>query len=235
MNEQYRYDPLQRLTNSSLTSSGSTTTSWYGYNNLGNRVRQKLKSTITRYTSNAVSELTNSTMYSTPQTLIAYSYDPNGNMNSRSITMAGTVNWAYTWDASNRLLKVTNSPGKVLYAYDGMGRMVEQVEASSTWFLAYKGSEVLYRNLLNTNNQAYVFAAGMKIARVVDRTAMYYYHTDALGSTRMITYNDATYVFIDNYQPFGKDNGTPKGNLTNTEKDRFTGKPYSSSTGLYYY
>src|SRR5207249_445305 len=144
VNEQYRYDPLQRLTNSSVTGSGSTTTSWYEYNNLGNRVRQKLNSTITRYTYNAVSELTNSTLYSTPQTLIAYSYDPKGNMNSRSITTTGAVNWVYTWDASNRLLKVTNSTGKVLYAYDGMGRMVEQVEASSTWFLAYMGSEVLY-------------------------------------------------------------------------------------------
>src|SRR5438093_11159169 len=75
----------------------------------------------------------------------------------------------------------------------------------------------------------------MKIARVVDRTAMYYYHTDALGSTRMITYNDATYVFIDNYQPFGKDNGTPRGSLKNSETDKFTGKPFSVSTGLYYY
>src|SRR5437867_10780202 len=50
----------------------------------------------------------------------------------------------------------------------------------------------------------------------------------------MITYSDASYVFIDNYQPFGKDNGTPKGNLANTEKDRFAGKPYSTATGLYY-
>ena len=234
VNEQYRYDPLRRLTNSSVTSSGSTTTSWYEYDSLGNRVRQKLNSTLTRYSYNSVNELTNSTMSSAPQTTIAYSYDANGNMKTQNVTSSGTVRWAYTWDASNRLLKVSNSTGKVLYAYDGMERMVEQAEGSSTWFLAYRGSEVLYRNLLNTNNQAYVFAAGMKIARVVDRTAMYYYHVDALGSTRLITYNDATYVFTDNYQPFGRDNGTPKGNLANTEKDRFTGKPYSVATGLYY-
>src|SRR5260370_34978636 len=234
MNETYRYDPLERLTNSTVKSSGSTTTSWYEYDNLGNRVTQKLNSTITRYSYNPANELTNSTMYSTPQTTIAYSYDPNGNMKSQNVTTSGTVRWAYIWAASNRLVKVTNSTGKVLYAYDGMGRMVEQVESSSTWFLAYKGSEVLYRNLLNTDNQDYVFGAGMKIARVVDRTAMYYYHTDALGSTRLITYNDATYVFIDNYQPFGKDNGTPKGNLASTEKDRFTGKSYSGATGWYY-
>ncbi len=33
------------------------------------------------------------------------------------------------------------------------------------------------------------------------------------------------------YQPFGRDNGTPSG----SETYRFTGKPYSSSIGLYYY
>ena len=234
VNEQYRYDPLQRLTNSSVTSSGSTTTSWYEYDNLGNRVRQKLNSTITRYAYNSVNELTNSTAYSTPQTTIAYSYYANGNLKTQNVTTVGTVRWTYTWDAANRLLKATNSTGQARYAYDGIGRMLESVEGSSTWFLAYSGTEILYRNLLNQNNQAYVSAAGIKLVRVVDRTAMYYYHTDALGSTRMITYNDATYVFIDNYQPFGKDNGTPKGSLANTEKDRFTGKPFSSATGLYY-
>src|SRR5439155_10593813 len=234
MNETYRYDPLQRLTNSTVKSSGSTTTSWYEYNNLGNRVRQKLNSTITRYAYNSANELTNSTTYSTPQTTIAYSYDANGNLKTQNVTTVGTVRWTYTWDAANRLLKATNGTGQALYAYDGVGRMVEAVEGASTWFLAYRGTEIMYRNLLNMNNQAYVFAGGLKIARVVDRTAMYYYHTDALGSTRMITYNDATYVFTDNYQPFGKDNGTPKGNLANTEKDRFTGKPVSATTGLYY-
>ncbi len=235
VNEQYRYDALQRLTNYTVTSSGSATSGWYEYDNLGNRVRQKLNSTITAYAYNSLNQLTNSTAYTTPQTKITYGYDLNGNLKTQNVTTVGTVRWAYTWNAANSLLKATNGTGQALYAYDGMGRMVESVEGSSTWFLAYKGTETLYRNLLNQNNQAYVFASGLKLVRVVDRTAMYYYHTDALGSTRMITYNDATYVFIDNYQPFGNDNGTPKGNLASTEKDRFTGKPYSSATGLYYY
>jgi len=235
VNEQYRYDALQRLTNYTTTSSASTTSGWYEYDNAGNRLRQKLNSTITAYSYNSLNQLINSTAYTTPQTKIYYGYDLNGNLKIQNVTTSGTVRWTYAWDAANHLLKVTNSTGQALYAYDGMGRMVEQVESSSTWFLAYKGTEILYKNLLNTNNQAYVFAAGLKIARVVDRTAMYYYHTDPLGSTRMITYNDATFVFKDNYQPFGRDNGTPTGNLANTEKDRFTGKTYSSATGLYYY
>ncbi|TMI24936.1 hypothetical protein E6H36_07680 [Candidatus Bathyarchaeota archaeon] len=234
VNEQYRHDALQRLTNYTITSSGSATSGWYEYDNVGNRVRQKLNSTITSYAYNSISQLTNSTAYTTPQTKITYGYDLTGNLKTQNVTTTGTVRWTYTWDAANRLLKATNGTGQALYAYDGVGRMVEAVEGASTWFLAYRGTEIMYRNLLNMNNQAYVFAGGLKIARVVDRTAMYYYHTDALGSTRMITYNDATYVFTDNYQPFGKDNGTPKGNLANTEKDRFTGKPVSATTGLYY-
>ena len=235
VNEQYRYDVLQRLTNYTVTSSGSATSGWYEYDNLGNRVRQKLNSTITSYAYNSLNQLTNSTAYTTPQTKINYGYDLNGNLKTQNVTTVGTIRWTYTWNAANRLLRATNGTGQALYAYDGIGRMVESVEGSSTWFLAYKGTEILYRNLLNQNNQAYVFASGLKLVRVVDRTAMYYYHTDALGSTRMITYNDATYVFIDNYQPFGKVNGTPTGNLANSEKDRFTGKPYSTATGLYYY
>ncbi len=134
-------------------------------------------------------------------------------------------------DTANRLLKATNGTGQALYPYDGLRRMVEAVEGSSTWFFAYKGTEVLYKNLLNTNNQASVYAAGLKVARVVDRTAIYYYHMDALGSTRIITYTDATYVFADNCQPFGLDNGTPSG----SETYKFTGKPVSTTTGLYYY
>ncbi len=37
--------------------------------------------------------------------------------------------------------------------------------------------------------------------------------------------------FSSSYQPFGQDNGTPTG----SETYKFTGKPYSTATGLYYY
>ncbi len=50
----------------------------------------------------------------------------------------------------------------------------------------------------------------------------------------MITYNDATMVYTDGYQPYGQDNGTPAGSFKNRATDKFTGKPYSTSTGLYY-
>jgi RHS repeat-associated protein len=236
VNEQYRYDSLQRLTNYTVTSSGSTTTGWYEYDNVGNRLRQKVNSTITVFAYNSVNELTNSTKYSTPLTTTNYSYYSNGNLKTQNVTSSGTVRWTYTWNAANRLVKVTNSTGQALYAYDGTGRMAEAIEGASTWFFSYTGSDILYKYLLNTGNYAYVYDRGMKICVVVNVTwDTYFYHTDALGSTRIITYTDSTYVYVNNYQAFGQDNGRPQGVYQNRATDKFTGKAYSTATGLYYY
>ena len=57
-----------------------------------------------------------------------------------------------------------------------------------------------------------------------------YYHTDAVGSTRLVTSATKTIQFSDNYRATGQDNGTPTGSDTY----KFTGKPYSTATGLYY-
>jgi len=54
--------------------------------------------------------------------------------------------------------------------------------------------------------------------------------SDALGSTRLVTSTSRTVVFSDNYQPYGQDNGTPTG----SETYKFTGKPVSATTGLFY-
>ena len=58
---------------------------------------------------------------------------------------------------------------------------------------------MLYKNLQNSSNYAFVCASGQRISMVVDRSSVYYWHTDALGSTRMMTYSDETVVFTDGY------------------------------------
>jgi RHS repeat-associated protein len=57
-----------------------------------------------------------------------------------------------------------------------------------------------------------------------------YYLTDALGSTRLLTDSSANVQFYDNYQPYGQDNLA-----SGSETYKFTGKPFSQTTGLYYY
>jgi len=232
VNEQYRYDQLQRLTNSTVTSSGSTTTLWYQYDNVGNRILQSLNGTVTTYTYNPTNnELVRS---SNPTTTTTFAYDKNGNLLNKNVTTSGTVKWYYAWDASNRLLKATNGTGNVLYTYDGIGRMAEAIESGSTWYFAYTGTEILYENLLNTSNSAYLYAAGLRLCDAVNvNGAMYYYHTDAIGSTRIITYANATYAYVNNYLPFGQNNGNPTGNLKSSETDRFAGKRWSAATGLF--
>ncbi len=96
------------------------------------------------------------------------------------------------------------------YGYDGLGRRVESVEGTSTAFYAYKGTETLYEKLVGQANlNDYVYAAGMRIAKVSGNTVNYY-HSDHLGSTRLVTdsSNNVKVLFSNSYQPFGQDNGT---------------------------
>jgi len=232
LNEQYKYDPLQRLVNSTVTNGGGKTTFWYQYDNIGNMMAQSVNGTATNYTYNqANNELVS---FSSLGTSTAYAYDQDGNLLNKNVTTTGTVRWYYTWDPAGDLLKVTNSTGQALYAYDGGGRSVEAVESGAVWYFAYAGTEVLYKNRLNTYNCAYIFASGLRIANFANGST-YYYHPDALGSIRMITYPNAAVAYTNGYQPYGRYTGTLTGNLGKWAIDKFDGKPYSSATGLYYY
>jgi len=169
---------------------------------------------------------------SSPSTMTQNSGCPRTTSNSTTTT-TGTVRWYYTWDTAGDLLKVTNSTGQASYAYDGGGRRVEAVESGAVWYFAYTGTEVLYKNRLNTYNCAYVFPSGLRIANFANGST-YYYHADALGSIRMITYPNGAVAYTNGYQPYGQYTGTLTGNLGKWAIDKFDGKPYSAVTGLYY-
>jgi RHS repeat-associated protein len=70
----------------------------------------------------------------------------------------------------------------------------------------------------------------MRIAKITGSTVNYY-HADMERSARLVTSSTGSVLFADNYLPFGQDNGTPTG----SETYKFTGKPVSQTTGLYYY
>jgi RHS repeat-associated protein len=230
INEQYQYDQLNRLTGATLNDGGTTNTFSYKYDTVGNRLSQTLNGATTAYNiTQANNELVSS---SATGIVIGYSYDPNGNLANRNVTTSGTVNWKYAWSFSNQLVQVSNNNGaQGTYAYDGKGRRAESVESSTT-FYAYLGTETLYEKFVGGATNDYVYAHAFRIAKISGTTANYY-HDDALGSTRLVTApgkKGTTVAFSNNYQPFGQDNGTPTG----SETYKFTGKPYSIGTGLYY-
>jgi len=226
--EVYKYDPISRLTNATFNLGGANTTLWYSYDASGNRLKQSVNGALTSYSYDSRNELTSS---STPGTSITYRYDPDGNLANRTITSGGTTTWTYTWDSAGRLLKVSNGTPQGSYAYDAQGRRVESVE-SSTIFYSYLGTDTLSETPSSGTETDYVHVGGMVTAKITG-TTVYYYHLDVLGSTRLVTDASKTIKFADNYKPFGEDNGTPYCPVT-CEKYKFTGKPVSQTTGLYY-
>ncbi len=169
-------------------------------------------------------------MDSTGQSSVGYLYDRNSNLR---LSLNGLSYLSYLWDTAGNMVKVYDPLGtdKGAYAYDGLGRRVESVEGSSVAFYAYLGTETLFEKKDSVNTD-YVYAAGLRIAKIA-ATTVNYYHTDHLGSTRLVTSTTKAVVFSDNYQPFGTDNGTPTCSGT-CETYKFTGKPVSQTTGLYY-
>ena len=194
------------------------------YNRILKYLSQTLNGLTTSYSYNATNNELKSS--STTGSSISYSYDSNGNLASRTINTSPAI--AYAWDAANRLVKVTaGSVSQGAYAYDGLGRRVESVEATTTLY-AYSGTESLYELVPGVSSNDFIYASGMRIARVSGITTNYY-HTDALGSTRLVTDGSKKILFSDSYQPYGPDNLS-----SGSETYKFTGKPVSQTTGLYY-
>ncbi len=238
INEQYKYDAFGRLINSTVTSNGITTYASFTYDPAGNRLWQGYKQgtggwNVTNYIINQ----TNNEL-SWYQTLFTnnsnhYSYLPDGSLKAQNVTRStGTTHWSYTWNVPGQLLKVANDTGaQGYYAYDGLGRRVEAKEAASLLFYSYTGTETLSDEFTSGAANDYIYANGLRIADASSYSnTVYYYHTDALGSTRLQTDVNGNIKFSDSYQPFGQDNGNPGG----SETYKFTGKPYSAATGLYY-
>lgn len=228
VNEQYRYDPLRRPTNAAIASGGTSTTVWYEYDNVGNRVRQSLNG-ITNYSYNIAN---NELISSTSGNGTSYSYYSDGTLKTQNITSSNT-NWTYAWDVPGRLVNAANGAGvQGHYAYDGQGRRIEAKEGTSTTFYSYLITETLFEVQSGGTETDYVYVSGMRIARLTGyggtSPTANYFHEDALGSTRLVTALGITIVFSDNYQPYGQDNLA-----SGSETYKFTGKPVSAATGLY--
>ncbi len=213
--ELYSYDWLNRLL-SSTKSGGSFS---YAYDEVGNMVSFNGK----EYTYNAANEVVSCNDGTT------FSYDQNGNTLSK--TAADT--WAYQYDYDDQLTQVQfNGQFVGQYVYDGDGRRVQKTELDSmqnsqTTVYVYNGIDAVYEKNTDTGIDALLIygPTGLMARKVED--AVYYFHTDHLGSTRLTTDETGSVVTAVDYQPFGVNEGTGETHL-------FTGKEEDAS-GLYYF
>ncbi|MBU7026559.1 MAG: RHS repeat protein [Theionarchaea archaeon] len=119
-----------------------------------------------------------------------FTYDQNGN----TLTESGNTNWLYTYDTRNLLTQVEKNQEIVgQYTYDGDGRRIKKTEwidslqEYQTIIYFYSGLNVIYEKNLDTNQEAtYIYGTTGRIAKKVSGLQDYY-HTDHLGSTRLIT------------------------------------------------
>jgi RHS repeat-associated protein len=124
-NETYTYNGLNELTGYSQANGQSES---YGLDALGNMTRVTTNGSIQTRTANAQNEYTSVSGGATP------TYDNNGNL-----TTIPTTGNKFTYDAWNRLAKVTGSDGTPLasYQYDAAGRRVLQTENGTSTALYY--------------------------------------------------------------------------------------------------
>jgi RHS repeat-associated protein len=161
-----------------------------------------------------------------------FSYDQKGNLSSKQ----GADVHDYQYDHADRLTHVQLN-GQMIdqFWYDGDGRRIKKTEWSESLqdyqdsIYIYRGNTILYEKKPDTGMDAlYIYGPKGKLAKKVNG-AIYYYHSDHLGTTRLITDENGTVVSQVMYQSFGKSeiNGESESYL-------YTGKELDASQ-LYYF
>jgi RHS repeat-associated protein len=203
------------LTSASCTSWSHT----YSYDKAGNRT-SKDSVTYTVNTVNEVTALSDGT---------SFTYDNNGNRTQKT---KGTDTWVYTYDYANRLTEVEENSATIgEYVYDGNGKRIQVTENGETTTYIYFSLEVLYEENM-TGIATYIYGPNGILGKrttINEESNTFYYHTDHLGSTRLVTDSDKNIVSAVTYHPFG--NPSIK---EGSETYLFNGKE-KDSINMYYY
>jgi RHS repeat-associated protein len=197
----YTYDDLYRLTEEKITDGGETIFS-YQYDAVGNRVSSIEDGVHTQYTYDANDRLLT-------QGSATYQYDANGN-NIRIEEEGNVVRMSY--DGDNRLIGVeTEEDGQVTstvsYAYDADGNRVQTTADGQVTQYVVDSNDSLSQVIaeLDQNNQVGVsYLHGDDLISQSRDSATHFYHYDGLGSTRVLTDQNAMVTDSYDYEAFGE-------------------------------
>ncbi|MCP4651936.1 MAG: hypothetical protein GY858_00930 [Candidatus Omnitrophica bacterium] len=137
-------------------------------------------------------------------------------------------------DTAQSLNVSSNTTTAFVYDGDG-GRVIKQTTDQSqqtTGKTVYVGSlyEIHTDSQSNTTIKKHIFAGSNKVC-TVEPSETYYYHSDHLGSSNVITDSNGDEVATYEYKPYGQSSAQTGTDVTNYN---FTGKELDE-TGLYYY
>ncbi len=211
----FTYDELNRVkTAQSQATSGSDC--WglsYGYD----RYENLLSATVTKCSAPQLSLSVNA---NNRITNTGFAYDLAGNQtNDGSLT--------YSYDAENRQ---TSSAG-VTYSYDGDGWRVKKSSGTLYWY-GLRGEVLFETDLAGGLVNESIFLGSQRIARRTSTSAIHYFFSDYLGSSRLLTDATGNPLQKIDYYPFG---GAMVLLNTAANQYQFIGHEGDSETGLDYY
>ncbi len=218
-NQNYSYNDLNQMT----TGNGTWGTIVASYDPAGNILHSNSNGVITNYTYGSYNRLTSIGA-------VNFTYNANGD----TIKLVnGSDTSTYNYDYANRLTSVVaNGVTLENNSYDGGTNLVYSVAGIYTTYLVYQGLDIIYSKthwgLLHNSITEDIYADGLHIAKMVGSTT-YFYLLDSQGSTRLVA-TGSSITFATSYIPFGANYST-----YGSELFMYTGKPFDSTIGLYYY
>jgi RHS repeat-associated protein len=152
-----------------------------------------------------------------------YSYDAAGNVLTDGLSSGCSGN-GYTWNAEE-LASCTNG---TTYTYNGDGERVKKSSGTLYWG-GQSGGALAESDLSGNLTSEYIFFNGRRIARRdLGPLTVYYYFSDHLGSSSVITDAAGSIKNESDYYPFGGESSIAS---TVPNHNKFTGKERDSESG----
>ena len=235
----YVYDDLYRLVQERITDPNDPIhdgrTISYTYDRMGNRLtRQDSLEGVTAYTYNDNYQLLAEvrSVDGEINNTITYSYDSNGNLLSRAGSDGSST--LFEWNDANRLSRVVLPNGnEIFYVYDSTGIQVSStINGETTTYVVDKNrpyAQVL--ESLNSDGLIEFSVYGLDLIAKLRGDETSVFHTDGLGSTRVVTDGERNVQQSFDYLAFGELLGAKAAEQVD---NLFAGEQFEQELGLYY-
>ncbi len=216
------YGALQRLQTSGTTGTPET----YDYDLTGNRTTSFLSTLHNHDDANRLLEDDDFT----------YTYDANGNLETKTSKAVPTDVTTYAWDAQDQLIKIDFPDSTtVTYKYDGFGRRIEKNFNGAVTRYVYDEEDILLE-YDGSNSFVARYSHGDRIDQplAVQRAGVgfFYYQADHLGSIRSLTASSGTVANAYGYDSYGRLLSISE---LFVQPYAYTGRELDAESGLYYY
>ena len=221
-NRSHTYDALQRLTTGGTTGTPEN----YNYDLVGNRTTSFLSSSHNHDDLNRLLE----------DDAFTYTYDNNGNLETKTNKATPTEVTTYHWDAQDQLIQIDRPDSTtVTYKYDGLGRRIEKNVAGTITRYVYDGEDILLE-YDGTNTFVARYSHGDQVDQplVLQKAGQgfFYYHSNNQGSITHLTDSAGTIANSYVYDSYGRQLTVAESVI---QPFSYTGREYDGESGLYFY